>query len=114
MEAPIDAGLAFDRGQVTRALIEEVTAAGGAPSIYNTQSWHWRVRGGGADLYAEPRRQPTIADPDRRLLALSRGRRPRPRLRRRPGVGCHVRVTALVSGDVGAAGSVLWWFMRSR
>ena len=75
MEAPIDTSLVLDRGLVARALVEAVTAAGG-PSIHNIQAWHWRERGGGADLYAEPRRQMTIADPDRRLLTLSRGRRP--------------------------------------
>lgn len=29
-------------------------------------------------------------------------------------VGCHVRVTALVCGNVGAAGSMVWDFIRSR
>jgi hypothetical protein len=84
MEAPIDTSLVLDRGLVARALVEAVTAAGG-PSIHNIQAWHWRERGGVADLYAESRRQLTIADPDRRLLTLSRGRRPPPRLHRSQG-----------------------------
>jgi hypothetical protein len=86
MEAPIDTNLVLDRGLVDCALVEAVTAAGG-PSLHNIQPRHWRERGGGADLDAEPRRQLTIADPDRRLLTLSRGRRPPPRLRRSQGHG---------------------------
>lgn len=69
----MDISVGSDRGPVTNALVDAVTAAGGAPSFHNTQPWRWRVHGDVADLYAEPRRQLTIADPDRRLLTLSCG-----------------------------------------
>jgi nitroreductase len=47
--------------------------AGYAPSIHNTQPWHWQVHRDGMDLYAEPGRQLAVTDPDRRLLVLSCG-----------------------------------------
>jgi hypothetical protein len=58
---------------VTSALVDAVTVAGRAPSIHNTQPWHWRVRGPVADLWADTRRQLHVTDPDRRLLVLSCG-----------------------------------------
>src|SRR5262249_18360235 len=47
--------------------------AGHAPSIHNTQPWHWRVTGDLLELYAEPARQLTTSDPDGRLMVLSCG-----------------------------------------
>jgi hypothetical protein len=55
------------------ALASAAEAAGAAPSIHNTQPWHWRIHDGVADLFAEPRRQLLASDPDRRLLVLSCG-----------------------------------------
>lgn len=62
-----------EHGRETRALVAAVTTAGNAPSIHNTQPWHWRIRGDVADLYADPRRHLAATDPDRRLLTLSCG-----------------------------------------
>jgi nitroreductase len=56
-----------------QALASAAEAAGAAPSIHNTQPWHWRIHDGVADLYADPRRQLLASDPDRRLLILSCG-----------------------------------------
>ncbi|HZD96803.1 MAG TPA: nitroreductase [Micromonosporaceae bacterium] len=56
-----------------QALASAAEAAGAAPSIHNTQPWHWRVHDGVADLFADPRRQLLASDPDRRLLILSCG-----------------------------------------
>jgi hypothetical protein len=63
----------FDPAQATRALVAAVTAAGTAPSIHNTQPWHWRVDDGVADLLADDTRWLSVADPERRLLTLSCG-----------------------------------------
>jgi hypothetical protein len=38
---------------VSQALAEAATAAGYAPSIYNTQPWRWRLAGNHMDLYVE-------------------------------------------------------------
>lgn len=56
-----------------QALASAAEAAGAAPSIHNTQPWHWRTHSGVADLYADPRRHLPASDPDRRLLILSCG-----------------------------------------
>jgi hypothetical protein len=58
---------------VTSALASAAAAAGLAPSIHNTQPWHWRVEGDVLDLYAEPARQLPTTDPDGRLMVLSCG-----------------------------------------
>lgn len=50
-----------------------ITAARYAPSILNTQPWRWRVRPDRLELFAEPRRQLGVTDPDGRLLILSCG-----------------------------------------
>ncbi|HEU0237948.1 MAG TPA: nitroreductase [Micromonosporaceae bacterium] len=57
----------------TRALIAATTVAGAAPSIHNTQPWHWRIQPGVAELHADDARWLGAADPDRRLLTLSCG-----------------------------------------
>lgn len=62
-----------DLQQPATALSTAVTLAGLAPSIHNTQPWHWRMRTTGADLWAERRRQLAASDPDGRLLTLSCG-----------------------------------------
>lgn len=48
-------------------------SAGAAPSIHNTQPWHWRIHDGVADLYAVPARQLLASDPERRMLLVSCG-----------------------------------------
>lgn len=48
-------------------------AASFAPSILNTQPWRWRVARDRLELFAEPRRQLGVTDPDGRLLILSCG-----------------------------------------
>jgi hypothetical protein len=63
----------IDRSAATRALVAAVTDAALAPSVHNTQPWHWRIQGGTADLYADGRRELPVTDPDRRLLTLSCG-----------------------------------------
>jgi hypothetical protein len=42
-----------------------------APSIWNTQPWHWRVEHDVAQLRADRRRQVHSIDPDGRLLTVS-------------------------------------------
>ncbi|WP_238012312.1 nitroreductase family protein [Dactylosporangium sp. AC04546] len=44
-----------------------------APSILNTQPWHWRVEGANLDLYADPARQLHAADPHWGLMVVSCG-----------------------------------------
>ena len=58
---------------VTDVLTHAATVAGYAPSIHNTQPWHWRIHGTTADLYADTSRQLRLADPDRRMLTISCG-----------------------------------------
>jgi nitroreductase len=57
----------------TPALTAAAEAAGYAPSIHNTQPWHWRVIGDVLELHTEPDRQLTTSDPDGRLMVLSCG-----------------------------------------
>jgi nitroreductase len=57
----------------TPALTGAAQAAGYAPSIHNTQPWHWRVESDVLELHAEPARQLTTSDPDGRLMVLSCG-----------------------------------------
>src|SRR6059058_2623980 len=44
-----------------------------APSVHNTQPWHWCVAGEGVALFADRRRQLQYADPDGRDLVISCG-----------------------------------------
>jgi hypothetical protein len=55
------------------ALTRAAETAGTAPSIHNTQPWHWRIHDGVADLYADLSRHLPASDPDRRMLLLSCG-----------------------------------------
>jgi nitroreductase len=57
----------------TAALTAAAEAAGYAPSIHNTQPWHWRVAGDVLELHTEPDRQLATSDPDGRLMVLSCG-----------------------------------------
>jgi hypothetical protein len=62
-----------DLQQPAAALNTAVTVAGLAPSVHNTQPWHWRVRPTSVELWAEWSRQLMASDPDGRLLTLSCG-----------------------------------------
>lgn len=55
------------------ALAQAATTATAAPSVHNTQPWHWRVEPDRLELFAVRDRQLTAADPDGRLLTLSCG-----------------------------------------
>ncbi len=44
-----------------------------APSVHNTQPWHWSVAGDHLELRADPRWTLNVADPDGRLMVLSCG-----------------------------------------
>jgi hypothetical protein len=59
--------------QDVNPLAAAAAAAARAPSIHNTQPWHWRIRGEIADLHGDTRRQLNVTDPDRRLLTVSCG-----------------------------------------
>ena len=54
-------------------LADAATAALRAPSIFNTQPWHWRVDGGALELSADRSRQLPNVDPDGQMLTLSCG-----------------------------------------
>jgi hypothetical protein len=55
------------------ALEEATTVALRAPSIFNTQPWHWRVHDGVAELRADRTRQLQTVDPQGRMLTVSCG-----------------------------------------
>ncbi len=55
------------------ALAEAARMAGLAPSIHNTQPWHWRVVGSNLELLARRERQLEVTDPTGRLLTVSCG-----------------------------------------
>lgn len=50
-----------------------LTLATRAPSIHNTQPWHWRVSAARLDLFSEPEMQLQSTDPDGRDLLISCG-----------------------------------------
>ncbi|GIH19201.1 Acg family FMN-binding oxidoreductase [Rugosimonospora africana] len=58
---------------ITDALARAAATAGYAPSIHNSQPWHWRVHDEVLDLYADHSRRLGITDPDGRLAVLSCG-----------------------------------------
>jgi nitroreductase len=57
----------------TVALTAAAEAALRAPSIFNTQPWHWHVTAEALELSADPERQLPVVDPDHRLSTLSCG-----------------------------------------
>ena len=61
-----------DLQQPAAALNTAVTLAGLAPSIHNTQPWHWQTGTTSVDLWAERRRQ-LASDRNARLLTISCG-----------------------------------------
>lgn len=50
-----------------------LTLANRAPSVHNSQPWHWQVTDAGLHLYVDPSRHLPKADPDRRDMVLSCG-----------------------------------------
>ncbi|GAA2366988.1 Acg family FMN-binding oxidoreductase [Dactylosporangium salmoneum] len=63
----------FRIGPAAQELTRAALAAVHAPSILNTQPWHWRITHDAALLYADPRRRLPILDPTGRLLTVSCG-----------------------------------------
>jgi nitroreductase len=59
--------------EIQEALTHAATVAGLAPSIHNTQPWHWKVRPAALELWTVPDRQLPITDPDGRMAAMSCG-----------------------------------------
>ena len=55
------------------ALTAAAEAALRAPSIFNTQPWHWHVTADALELSADPARHLPVVDPDHRLSTLSCG-----------------------------------------
>jgi nitroreductase len=62
-----------DARLMAAGLAAAARTAGQAPSVHNTQPWRWRVHASTLELYADPRRQLAVTDPDERLLTLSCG-----------------------------------------
>jgi len=56
-----------------RALRRAAVRASLAPSVLNTQPWHFTLRPDGLDILAEPERHLRVLDPDRRQLTISIG-----------------------------------------
>ena len=50
-----------------------LTLAGRAPSVHNSQPWHWRIGADSLHLYADPSRHLPSTDPDRRDMMISCG-----------------------------------------
>ena len=61
------------RSRAVAALEAAARAALHAPSVFNTQPWHWRITGETLELYADRDRALQATDPDGRLLMLSCG-----------------------------------------
>ncbi|MGH3740082.1 MAG: nitroreductase [Micromonosporaceae bacterium] len=69
---PARAGLP-DPPDVASALATAALLALNAPSVHNTQPWHWRVGTEAIELRTDERWRLSTADPDQRLLVLSCG-----------------------------------------
>jgi nitroreductase len=61
------------RTETVRALEAAARDSLLAPSVFNTQPWHWHIAGDTITLTADPQRQLTVSDPDGRLLLISCG-----------------------------------------
>jgi hypothetical protein len=68
-----DPTITYHVGTVGQQLIRATLAAIHAPSVLNTQPWHWRITGDTAELRADRHRQLRVLDPSGRLLTLSCG-----------------------------------------
>ena len=62
--------MAASPGVPVRDVVEQATRA---PSVHNTQPWHWCVDGDRVSLFADLSRQLRYADPDARDLVISCG-----------------------------------------
>jgi nitroreductase len=60
-------------GVAAEMLATAAEVAALAPSIHNTQPWHWRIRGDQADLLLDRDRLLAVTDPDDRLAVFSCG-----------------------------------------
>jgi nitroreductase len=58
---------------IRTGLIESVEDALRAPSVHNSQPWHWRIRPDEVQLHADAHRHLAATDPDRRELVVSCG-----------------------------------------
>jgi nitroreductase len=56
-----------------RTMADAARLAQRAPSVFNTQPWHWRVASHRMDLLSDPERRLTVTDPAGRQLLLSCG-----------------------------------------
>src|SRR4051794_23339296 len=56
-----------------RAMADAARLAQRAPSVFNTQPWHWRVASHTLDLLSDPERRLAVTDPAGRQLLLSCG-----------------------------------------
>src|SRR6185369_1266328 len=72
-EAEMETTMTIDTATANAALERAARLSGLAPSIHNTQPWHWRIAAGHADLHADLARQLAVNDPDRRMLTISCG-----------------------------------------
>ncbi|GAA1369995.1 Acg family FMN-binding oxidoreductase [Catellatospora chokoriensis] len=61
------------RRPTAAAYAQAAEAAGHAPSIHNTQPWHWQIHPDRLDLYADTTRALPGTDPDERMLLVSCG-----------------------------------------
>jgi nitroreductase len=65
--------MTIDTATANTALERAARLSGLAPSIHNTQPWHWKIASGHADLHADLTRHLAANDPDRRMLTTSCG-----------------------------------------
>ncbi len=59
--------------ETTDALVDAAKASAQAPSVANTQPWHWQVRGETLELHTDPNRQLSTYDPMGRMMVVSCG-----------------------------------------
>jgi nitroreductase len=59
--------------ETTAVLDAAARASLHAPSVFNTQPWHWRITGDTLELSVDPSRRLDATDPDGRLLLISCG-----------------------------------------
>jgi nitroreductase len=59
--------------ETTAVLVSAARASLHAPSVFNTQPWHWRIAADTMELSADPTRRLDTTDPDGRLLLISCG-----------------------------------------
>jgi hypothetical protein len=87
----------------TQALYDAASTAGYAPSIHNTQPWHWRLDGDELELSVDRRRTLEFTDPVDRLAILSCGAALHQASVSLAADGWHAAVTRLPNSDPGRA-----------